>query len=119
MIVCKLLGLPAVLVSFVFAVLFFVLLFSTMIIPLLFCLKEIGFKVWLGFSGGLVAIPFLIFSLVWAILGLIIWILLLPCGAGEIHLQFLVGVPWMALLALGEGLVGGGLARDDNWVPES
>jgi len=54
----------------------------------------------------LVAGPFLAFSLVWAIFGLLVWTFLLPCGIGEVHLHFLLGVPFMTALAIGEGMIG-------------
>jgi len=105
MIVCKALSLPAVLAAVVFVISFGLSLLAVFPLPAFFCCKEIGFKIWVGTAASIVAIPFIAFSLAWAIVGLAVWLFLLPCGAGEVHLQFLLGVPFMTALTLVEGLI--------------
>uniref|UniRef100_A0A7S0B882 RBR-type E3 ubiquitin transferase n=1 Tax=Pyrodinium bahamense TaxID=73915 RepID=A0A7S0B882_9DINO len=106
MVLCKVLGLPAVLVAVIFIGCFLLLLLVTLPLPALACCREVGFKAWIGLAAGIIGVPFVVFSLCWALIGLVIWMLLLPCGAGEVHLNFLLGVPFMTALALGEGIIG-------------
>jgi len=106
MVLCKILSFPAVIVAVAFVIVFILLLICTCCVPVCTCFKDLGFKVWVGFSAVIVGLPFVIFSLVWALVGLIFWCLLLPCGVGEVHLQFLLGVPFMTALAVGEGIIG-------------
>mmetsp|Transcript_78866 Transcript_78866/g.223159 ORF Transcript_78866/g.223159 Transcript_78866/m.223159 type:complete len:445 (-) Transcript_78866:114-1448(-) len=106
MVLCKILCLPVVVLSLVFVVFFLLCLVMTFPVPVLMCFKEVGFKVWIGIAATIVGGPFIIFSLVWGLIGLVIWLLLVPCGIGEVHLQFLLGVPFMTALAVGEGIIG-------------
>lgn len=108
MIFCKILGLPAVMVSAALVAVFVACLIATLPVPALMCCREIGFKIWIGIAGFIVCLPFAIFSLVWALIGLALWLLLLPFGANEVHLHFLLGVPFMTALAIGEGFVAPG-----------
>lgn len=102
MVVCKVLALPAVLIALIFLTTFVALLITTSwIFPCLFC-SERAFKVWIGLSVSILAVPFVTFSVVWGMFGFLIWLLLLPFGVGEVHLQFLLGVPLMTILAVGE-----------------
>lgn len=106
MLVCKIVSVPAVLMAVVFVTLFLLLLFVMLPVPAITCFRDIGFKIWIAIAAFLVAGPFLAFSLVWAIFGLLVWTVLLPCGIGEVHLHFLLGVPFMTALAIGEGMIG-------------
>merc|ERR1712039_1019409 len=106
MVVCKILSLPAVLVSVVLVLAFVVSMLATCMIPVCTCFKDFGFKVWVGFAACIVGAPFLIFSIAWALVSSVLWVFLLPCGAGTVHLQFLLGVPFMTVLAVGESVVG-------------
>jgi len=110
--VCKVLGLPAVIVASLLMLVFMLLLIVTLFIPAFLCFREIGFKIWVGFAGAIMAIPFVTFCLAWAIIGLIQWLLLLPWCPGETHLSFLVGVPFMTALSISETLVSPGQASD-------
>mmetsp|Transcript_5990 Transcript_5990/g.15294 ORF Transcript_5990/g.15294 Transcript_5990/m.15294 type:complete len:345 (-) Transcript_5990:76-1110(-) len=114
MVVCKICALPAVLVAFLFVVVFVLSLAATVCVFACTCFSETGFKVWIGITGVIVGIPFILFSIAWAIVGLVIWLMLLPFGAGEVHLQFLLGVPFMTALALGEGSVTPGGTADTS-----
>merc|ERR1711920_53059 len=101
---CKVLGFPAVVLGTAMFVAFIVLLLATCFIPCCFCCHEVGFYAWLIISAVLVGIPFLALSIIWLIIGLVLWLILWPFGAGETHLQFLVSVPFMTVLSLGESL---------------
>lgn len=114
LIACKVLAFPAVLVSTLLMVMFVIVCIATLCIPAFFCCKEIGFKVWVGFAGVLVSIPFVLFSFAWAVIALAEWILLLPFCADCIHLQFLVGVPYMTMLALSETIISPGAGSEHS-----
>lgn len=102
MIFAKVLALPAVLCTLAFIIVFVALLMVTCFVPLCVCCKERGIKIWIAIAGCIVALPFCIFSLAWAVVGMLLWCMLLPCGADEVHFQFFLGVPFMTALAIGE-----------------
>lgn len=114
MVLCKLLSLPAACISFLFFLLFVFCLVVTVPVLLCLCCKETGFKAWIGIAAILIGGPFAVFSLVWAVVGLIIWLFLKPCGVNGMHLQFLVGIPSMTILALSESLPGVGIRHQTN-----
>jgi len=110
MVVCKIFSFPAMLASIVFLILFALSLVATLFLPFCFCCKEIGFKVWVITAAIITGTPFFVFSVLWCIVGGLFWLIIVPCGAGETHLQFLVGVPVMMTLALCEAIVEAGRA---------
>jgi len=106
MVVCKLLSIPAMLASVALLIFFLLCLAVFSFIPMCFCFKELGFKVWMVLAATIAGTPFALFSIVWGLIGIIFWVLLIPCGVGEVHLQFLLGVPIMTTLAICEGVIG-------------
>eukprot|EP00929_Paragymnodinium_shiwhaense_P079557 TRINITY_DN41468_c0_g1_i1.p1 TRINITY_DN41468_c0_g1~~TRINITY_DN41468_c0_g1_i1.p1 ORF type:complete len:662 (+),score=82.50 TRINITY_DN41468_c0_g1_i1:122-2107(+) len=111
MLVCRILSLPGMLASVVFLAAFTACLLAFCFIPCMFLFKEIGFKIWIGTAAVIVGVPFVLFSSVWAIFGTILWVLMTPCGAGEVHLNFFLSVPLMTALAICEGIIGPGPGR--------
>jgi len=105
MVFCKLISLPAVLIGLLLLVCFHVCLITLMVLPALFCFREIGFKVWFGAAVLIMAVPSAVISLAWSLIGAFIWLLILPCGAGFQHLQFLVAVPLATALSICEGVL--------------
>jgi hypothetical protein len=106
MLLCRILSIPAMLGAVCFLVLFALFLLVFLFVPLMVCCRENGVKAWIITVATIVGIPFVIFSVLWAIVGAFLWVLLVPCGAGAVHLQFFLGVPLMTTLAICEGIVG-------------
>lgn len=106
MVICKIVSLPAMLCSLVFLICFAACMAITVLVPIAFCFKDVGCKVWIWIAICIVGLPFLLFCFAWGIVGVAIWLTMLPCGVGEVHLQFFVGVPLMTNLALCEGIIG-------------
>jgi len=108
LVLCKILCMPVVAISLVFVVLFALVLLLLFMVPIAVRCKEIGFRIWIGAASFIVGLPFGAFCLVWGLLGTLLWTVLLPCGASEVHLHFILGVPCMTVLALGEGVMSAG-----------
>eukprot|EP00927_Polykrikos_kofoidii_P002885 TRINITY_DN11153_c1_g1_i1.p1 TRINITY_DN11153_c1_g1~~TRINITY_DN11153_c1_g1_i1.p1 ORF type:complete len:550 (-),score=55.40 TRINITY_DN11153_c1_g1_i1:91-1740(-) len=111
MVICKIISLPAMLCSLVFLIAFATCMAVTFFVPLVFCFREFGCKVWIWIAASIVGVPFLLFCIAWGVLGVAFWLAMVPCGAGEVHLQFFVGVPLMTNLAICVGILGPGRGR--------